>query len=283
MTIFQNKIDINKNTKNLRKYSNISKYEDIKYFYLIDKDLIKKIISQNNFEIFNSINNFDEIPKNFEIIEKNEDNELIIKKANLQDKIFQYKILFMDGYFGIINDTKYIVYFYLIIKGSYSPKYIINYKSEDMMINDIENNILPKGIANYISETGIGFSNTKTSKLFNKELELIGVIINLKNKKHCQINYNDILEISEESNYYVALMQCLVNLIHLKNIFLNREFLFNEKIIQDYKKVTKFFYEIMKYIWKNNDGKKKKDYILSFYVKFKHCLILIILMINLIY
>ena len=149
MTIFQNKIDINKNTKNLRKYSNISKYEDIKYFYLIDKDLIKKIISQNNFEIFNS-NNFDEIPKKFVIIEKKKSNESIIKKANLQDKIFQYKILFMDGYFGIINDIKYIVYFYLIIKGSYSLKYIIQYKSEVIMINDIEQNILSKGIANYI-------------------------------------------------------------------------------------------------------------------------------------
>ena len=272
--IIQNEITTNKTKQNLRKYVNISKYKDIKDFYLINKDLLKKIISKNNFEIFNSINNFDEIPKYFGIIEKNQANESIIKKTNLQNKIFQYKIFFIDEYkqksnnnnlyIGIINDTKYIINFYLLIKQNYSLEYIINYKNKDMMVNDIENNIIPKGIAVYIYETGIVFSNMKTNKLFNKKFELIGYITNLKNENYNLIDYQKNLQTFEGSFYYIALIQCLVNIKSLKDLFLNRELLLKEKIIQDNKKVIKSFYEIMKYMWDYNNSQGEKEFYSEF-------------------
>ena len=272
MEIIEKEIVMNKNEENLRKYINISKYEDIKDFYLIGEDLLDKEIDKNKYELINSINNFDEIPKHFGIIEKNRENESIIEKMKKQKTIFQYKILFINEYkqkinniyIGIINDTKYNINFYLIVEQDYSLEYIINYKSKDLMVNDIENNIIPKGIATYIYETGTDFSNTKTNKLFNKKLELIGYIANLNNKNYNLKEYSNNLETFEDSYYYIALIQCLVNIKPLKKLFLNKELLFNEKIVQDYKKVTKYFYKIMQYVWNVNNNEEEKKLCFEF-------------------
>ena len=264
--IFKNKIDMNKKEDNLKKYINISKYEDIKDFYLIEEDVINKIILKNNNEIFSSPN-ISKIPEHFGIIEKSQENEFTITKINIQKNLVQYKILFVDEYkklnnsnlyIGIINTKSFNINFYLVQKQQYSLEYAINYDSKDKMVDDIENNIIPNGLAAYIYETGINFSYKKTNKLFNKELELIGYITNYNNKNEYLKKYANNLETFENSHYYTSLIQCLVNIKPLKDLFCNRELLLNEKIVQDYKKVTKSFYKIMQYLWDFNNNEKEK-------------------------
>ena len=70
------------------------------------------------------------------------------------------------------------------------------------------------------------------------------------------------LEGFQGSYYYCAVMQCLANIGFLKDIFLNRENLFNKNIIKNYKKITNLFYRIIQYMWysKSNLDEEKGKY-----------------------
>ena len=66
---------------------------------------------------------------------------------------------------------------------------------------------------------------------------------------------------------FYAVIQCLANIGFLKDIFLNREILFNKKIIKGYKKITNLFYRIIQYMWysKNNLDEEKGKYMTLLY------------------
>ena len=201
------------------------------------------------------------INNDFGIFLKNEENDVIINNLNIKkEDLFIANIFFIEGinninsntlYFGLINNRQNI-YFYLVENEKYILKFLIYYENEEIMNQEIEKNIIPYGIEEYLLETGIDFSNIDyIQKLYNIELKKIGKLYNKSNLDLDKIKpqYTRNLESLQWSYYYNAVIQCLVNIGFLKDIFLNREKLVKNHIIKDYKKITNIFYRIMQYMW----------------------------------
>ena len=280
LNIYQQIIN-NKKEENFKEYKYLE-YDDFKQFYLINEIwLNNKINNKDNNKNENlGIIEFKikikyEVPINFGFIEKNEINDSRIKSLKIKNGDLNIKTLFFISgnnyispyklYFGIIWD-KTKIYFYLFDKGKYSLEFKIVYDNEEIMKEEIDKNIIPKGIEEYLYENGVNFSIIgKKQNLFNIDLKKVGSFYN-KNKNNDMIlkqPHTKNLEAFQNSYYYSAVMQCLTNIGFLKDIFLNREYVYKENMINNYKKITTKFYKIMQYMWywKSNINEQKEEYI----------------------
>ena len=168
-------------------------------------------------------------------------------------------------YLGLIFDNKNIN-FYLVENKKYLLKFIIYYGNEETLKNEIETNIIPKGIEEYLYEMGINFSITDNiQSLYNIELKEVGSLHNKSkmNLDKIKPQYTRNLECFQCSYYYNAIIQCLANIGFLKDRFLNRKQLLKEKIIKNNRKITNIFYRIIQYIWywKINSDEQKEKYL----------------------
>ena len=278
--IIKEEINNNKKIDNLIKYKQ-SQYDNFIKFYIINENWFNNIINKNGiiwakFDI-NPIFNY-EGPHDFGLIAKNETNDLRMQHLINQNEIIKYEDLLIAElfivddinynpnklYFGLILNKKRIN-FYLIHKEKYLLEYIIYYENEEIMKEEIKKNIIPAGIEEYLYEIGLDFSIIDIPQsLYNIELKKVGLLLNKNNKniKNIEPDHTISLTEFEGSFYYSAIMQCLANIVLLKDIFLNREQLFKENIIEDYKKITNKFYIIMQYMWhwKNISFEQKGQY-----------------------
>ena len=263
------KINENKNINNIKKYMNL-KFKDIKNFYLINEEwlnlkindweqelTIKPIIETGNF--------FYSFPINFGFLEE-EENEELIKKISKKDKSIENdkyisKIFFIYGsqdnpnskvYIGVLKEN--YISFYLLSSENYYPEFLINYNNEDILSKEINDGMIQKGIEKYLNIMGImDLSNKKTHPLYNFKLEKIGNLYLPKEKDVIKINNSAIshskcLNYIKDSYYYNSVIQCLVNIGPLKNIFLNRSNLIENKIVKSHN-LTEKFYELFQSMW----------------------------------
>ena len=162
-------------------------------------------------------------------------------------------------YIGLLDDSK-VIYFYLFTKEKYIFQFLIEYENDDIMISEINDKIIQKGIITYLYQMGINFSKKeKQEDLIDIEMNKLGIFYkgNEKIDNFAHLQYSRVLE-KNEANYYNNVIQCLVNIGPLKDIFLNRKMLYNKKIVQEYKKIILSFYKLMQYMWywepfKNNN------------------------------
>ena len=261
LSLIKEEIDNNKKVNTLRNYKKFH-FDKSEKFYLINENWLNNQIKKNNCEVIDQITEIKpKINNDFGIFLKNEENDLIINNLNIKkEDLFIANIFFIERinninsntlYFGLINNRQNI-YFYLVENEKYILKILIYYENEEIMNQEIEKNIIPYGIEEYLLETGIDFTNIDyIQKLYNIELKKIGKLYNKSNLDLDKIKpqYTRNLESLQWSYYYNAVIQCLVNIGFLKDIFLNREKLVKNHIIKDYKKITNIFYRIMQYMW----------------------------------
>ena len=286
--ILKNQIKNNSISQNIEKYINPSlEYTE---FYLINDILLdsKKKKNEINQDLINphlKIEGFQEYdaPINFKFIEKEIIDEkylelliqLIEKNTGNREfaQLKSEKIFFVYGnnnlksfykaiYFGIISNN--VIYFYLYGKPNYSVDLIIKYK-DDKLLNEIKS-IKIKGLEIYLFEMGIDLSKSqsqsdlKLQKLLNFDLEEICTVLNINiNIKNSIISCSKPLKKIEYSFFYNGVIQCLVNINQLKDLFLNRIKFKNTKITGT---VSINFYKLMQYMWIFKDNKKNKDEIL---------------------
>ena len=117
---------------------------------------------------------------------------------------------------------------------------------------------------------GINFSTKAIQPLINYKLGTFLIInknININiNKYENEIHSRSL--INNEALLYNGLIQCLVNIGPLKDIFLNRINLYNKKINNEKKLVTMLFYKLMEYMWNsNNNNDDDKDYSFIFLIE----------------
>ena len=265
----EEKINENKHIKNIKKYMNL-KFKDIKLFYLINEEWLNLKINGWEQELtikpkIEKANFFYSFPINFGFLEE-KDSEELIKKISREDKrikndLYISRIIFVNGiennpnsnvYFGVLNDN--YICFYLLSSKNYYPEFLINYNSKNILSKEIDEGIMQKGIENYLNEMGImDLSNKKTHPLYNFKLEKIGSLYVPKEKDIIKINnsvtHSKCLNYIKDSYYYNSVIQCLVNIGLLKNIFANRNYLIDNKIVGSHKNLTKKFYELFQSMW----------------------------------
>ena len=263
--IINNYSDKNKEFKDLKNLINKEKKE----FYLFNKKLIEElkdkkenIINGNNIpfqkEKISSTNY--ECPQDFLFIIKEKETEILINILNEKynyKEIYQKTLFFLDD--GIIKSDKFylgmfetnnIIFFYLYIDGEYIFQFLLDFDNEDIMKSEF-NNIIKKGIIEYLYEIGIDSKNGKQF-LINLEMECQGAFY-IDNDIELNYNYNEYprhLEANDDINFDVVI-QCLVNIGPLMDIFLNRNKLF-EIGIKPQKRITFKFFKIMQYMWNIN-------------------------------
>ena len=120
------------------------------------------------------------------------------------------------------------------------------------MFKEIKDNIIPNGIEVYLNIMNSNHDNNKEQNpLYDIDLNNIGFYINLNNK---EINNFEISEYSRRLDYipnayfYCGIIQCLVNIKQLREIFLNKQYLIDKKIIEN-SPITKKLYQIFQYKW----------------------------------
>ena len=280
--IIKQEIDNNKKVDTLRNYQNVN-YDNFKKFYLINENWLNNQINEvdrETLEIKPRISEDKDL--DFGFIEKNENNSSIINKLKFKNEkikdedLYIADLFFIKGnsnihpnklYIGLIYNKKDI-FFYLIENKKYILKFVLYYESEEVMKHEIDKNIIPKGIEEYLFEMGIDFSITdELQNLYNIELERVGSIYNKSKMDIIGPQHTRNLEGFQGSYYYCAIMQCLANIGFLKDKFLNREKLFNKNIIKGYKKITNLFYKIIQYMWysKSNLDEEKGKYMTLLY------------------
>ena len=121
---------------------------------------------------------------------------------------------------------------------------------------------------------GIDFSKKGKQDLIDIGMEQIGLFYK-ENEIIDGIDYPKYSRPLDENEtyYYNDVIQCLVNIDQLKNLFLNRKKLFNKNIVKENKKVTFSFYKLMQYMWyreqlikenKENEDNADKDQSFTF-------------------
>ena len=270
-------INKNKKEEQIKKYLNLY-YKDFKEFYLINEKWLYKQIN-NNKEInvesikptfYNTSFNY-KYPVNFGIIEKGEQeliNQLIKNNASINiEDLYLTKIFFVNGrknfnskkiYIGLFNNNDNLIYFYLFGNQDYSIEFLLEYINHDKLFYEINEQILKKGIEAYIYDLGVYFSKKEKKDLIinnNNEFEQIGFFYDLNKKRKINQIYNSrALDNIQDFYYYNGVIQCLVNIEPLKNIFLNRKILMDKKIKLKNKNVLNNFYNLIQYMWKINDN-----------------------------
>jgi hypothetical protein len=105
----------------------------------------------------------------------------------------------------------------------------------------------------------ININHKGKQNLINNNLEKIGIIINLNVNNEIKFiipEYSSKLEFINDPYFYVNIIQCLVNIEALKDIFLNRNKLLNTKIVIENRNITFHFYKLMELIWLDSYNKK---------------------------
>ena len=265
-------------TKNIKKNKylirHINHINSKNFYLLINKEWINsKLNNNNNFEkkkLFPQIFKKDNYsyPINFELIEK-EDNEEIFKSGeklkfiNRKD-LLEKKVIFVYEnnlykkkiYISIIDDNK--LYFYLIENDNFQIQFILIYNNEKVLFVEL-NNIAKKGIEQYLFEASLDLSKTQINhyqNLIDIDLSKIGTFLNFKEinikvgrfVSHCL--YNNSLQIS-----FYGVIQCLLNINFLTELFLDRKSLFDYQINNKNMILTKAFYRLIQNSWySNNDN-----------------------------
>ena len=210
-------------------------------------------------------------PKDFYFIEKEEYSFVIeeLRDTFKSEPLPEYKIFFVYNnnalkgkqkniYVGIIDNL--FIYFYLVKKYEFEIEFIVNYNNEEIMFKEIKDNIIPNGFEAYLNIMGSNhetISNLIQTKLYDINFKEIGFYINKNNIKinNVQIReYSKCLEYIPKTFFYCGIIQCLVNIKPLKEIFLNKQFLIDNKFIENYP-ITKKLYQIFQYkwFWSNNN------------------------------
>ena len=149
-------------------------------------------------------------------------------------------------------------------------KFLLDYDNDDILIPEINNQIIKKGIMTYLYQMGIDFNQNGRQALFDLEMKKLGIFYKGNDTKIDIFNfpkYSRPLDY-DETYYFNDVIQCLVNVDPLKNLFLNRKELFTKKI--NNKKVTFLFYKLMQYMWhweqikKNDENDDNKDQNINF-------------------
>jgi len=251
--------------------------KEIKDYYLINRKWLNnriKASNENNYEkIEPQLENKEfatfDYPKDFYFIEKEENNlildilELGITKEN---KIFfTYDNVFKEEenrniYIGLINnkdieDSKILaIYFYSIKDKEFEIEYIVNYYYEERMLKEIKDNIMIKGIETYLnimSNNNNENNNTEPISLYDIDLNNFGLYFNLNKKEINNIifpeNTKNIGYIPNKY-FYCGIIQCLLNIKPLREIFLNKHLLITNNIIKN-TLITKKIYQIFQNIW----------------------------------
>ena len=155
-------------------------------------------------------------------------------------------------YFGIFDRN--LIYFYLFKNDPYEKfDFMIEFNDSDSLVKEIKD-INNKGIEDYLDELGIDLSTIGNQFLINNDFNIIGKFFSLNDKlKNDNFSnpYSRILK-NVDVDCYNGVIQCLVNIYPLKDLFLNKNLLIKEYIDQKVNKriVTINFYLLMKYIWK---------------------------------
>ena len=278
--VLKEKINRNKNKDLVIKQYLHLKYNDFKYFYLINENWIKinlkKDQDMNNYQIDNIWPQLQRTGFGYEyriyfgLIETNDEiiNQLIKIDKICKNDLLSVKIFFVYGdikyhrnlYFGLLDKAKdnNIIYFYLFEKDIYKAEFVLEYNDKNIMINEIDNYILREGIEIYLHhEMKIDFTKKEKQNLMGrKNNKKIGKFICLNENINVKI-FNPVihsrsLESSEGTFYFNGVIQCLVNIGPLKELFLNIYELNDKKIIQEKKIITMNFYKLMNYMWNYN-------------------------------
>jgi hypothetical protein len=209
-------------------------------------------------------------PINFCLIEKEEYNYEILELSKIYktEALPEAKIFFVfdndlnkekkNIYFGLINNGEnkknklFFIYFYLVKNNEFEIEFIVCYYDEERMFKEIKDNIIPNGIEVYLNIMNNNHDNNKEQNpLYDIDLNNIGFYINLNNK---EFNNFEISEYSRRLDYipntyfYCGIIQCLVNIKPLIDIFLNKKFLIDIKSIENFP-ITKKLYQIFQYKW----------------------------------
>ena len=291
------------------------KNNQIKYYYLINKKWLDlklqeyfKIYNNNEIKISNEYN-FETIspkfintifhniyyPIDFYLIDKEEYSFEIKELSNIfkSEALPEYKIFFVydnnafkgkqkNIYFVIIDNL--FIYFYLKKNNEFEIEFIVKYKKEEIMFKEIKNNIISYGIEVYLNIMGNNYENNniKQKSLYDLDLNKIGFYININNKEINNIKFPEYpksLEYTPNTYFYCGVIQCLLNIKIFRDIFLNKQFLIESKLIEN-SLITKKLYQIFqdKWYWANN---KEIDISLIYDINnediniFKNCKLLI--------
>jgi len=281
----QNNINIKKESNQIKDYylinkkwidSKLQEYSQIAYINEI-KILNEYIYEANKPElIYSKYNNFN-FPVDFYFIEKEKFHSEILELSRIFkiEAFPEYKIFFVCGnniqkekksiYIGLISnkdikDNKlFAIYFYSIKYDVFEIEFIVNYDNEEMMFKEIKDNIMPNGIEVYLNIMNNNHDNNNFEKklLYDLDLNNIGFYINLNNKEINNIKiteYSKGLEHIQNTYFFSGIIQCLVNIKPLREVFLNKQFLIDNKFIED-SPITKKLYKIFqdKWFWTNNN------------------------------
>ena len=262
----------------------------IKDYYLINKKWLdfklqeySKITNNNETKISNKFNCKAWIPKSnnniginnisypidFYFIEKEDYSFEILELSQIfkSEPLPEYKIFFVydynsrgkkkNIYVGLINNL--IIYFYLVKNKELEIAFVLNYYDEERILKEINDSIMINGIEFYLNMMSNSHENNNIEPktfLYDLDLNNIGFYINLNNK---EINNIKMIEYSKGNqyipytNFYFGVIQCLVNIKPLREIFLNKQFLIDNKLIEN-SPITKKLFQIFidKWCWTNN-------------------------------
>ena len=183
--------------------NNIYIYNEIKEYYLIDKNWIRIKMNEGNKNITYSMNNkqyflilnekpeikttnldYLKYPINFDFIDKefyesiinnlgSKDNKINIENFLISKMFFvnwennipegQLKSFNNKIYIGLIDNKYPVIYFYLINEKGYSFEFLLQFNDEKIMYEEIKNSLKRKGVGQYIYEAGVDFSNVGES------------------------------------------------------------------------------------------------------------------------
>ena len=263
--------------------------KEIKDYYLINRKWLNNRIKAANEDnekiephlIDKEFRNFS-YPKDFYFLEK-EENKLILDILKLgipnENKIFfTYDNAFKEEknrniYIGLINNKDIednnllVIYFYSIKDKEFEIEFIVNYFYEERIFKEIKDHIMIKGIEAYLNimSSNQENSNTEPIRLYDIDLNKIGIYFNLNKKKINNIiipEYTKNIGYIQEAYFYCGIMQCLVNIKQLREIFLNKDLLITNNLIEN-TIITKKFYKIFQNIWYDENNKESYESLIS--------------------
>ena len=256
------------NPNNMNKYLNLE-YQEFKKFCLFNEKWIKSKTQKkkNKYETILFKPEFIktgfkyEYPIKFNFIENNEelmDQLRIDDKTILEDDLYITKMFFVNAkkwdcktlYLVILEENINIIYFYLFEKENYKEQFLIEYFNDDFLFEGIKE-MLIEGIIKYLCDMKINLNQKGKQNIINSDFKKIGIFLNLnKNNinKYIIPEYSEILGFIKDSFFYSYVIQCLVNIGPIKQIFLNRSNLL-KKIIGGNRSITLNFYKLIEMIY----------------------------------
>ena len=149
-------------------------------------------------------------------------------------------------YIGVKIGNK--IFFYTQSKFMLKFEFLIDYENEEIIKDHIEKYIIKKGIGSYINDMGVNFS-IKYFNLIDYEFNEIGSCFNFNINK---INLfkrerTKLLKGDQNSFFFNNVLQCLVNIKEIKNLFFKKRDLID--LIDNNSIFSKYFYRIVLDMW----------------------------------